>query len=308
MAALRSSRVTIGAEGSVPAVPEPPKVSIVLGSYNRKAFLRATIESIRDNGIAGPYEIIVVDGGSNDGSVEWLTSQKDIVTIVQHNRGEFRGRPIERRSWGYFMNLGFKAAEGKYVLMISDDCLLVPGAVNEGVRHFEGALATGKRLGALAFYWRNWPDQEEYNVGLTLGGRMFVNHGMYLRDALEEVGWIDEERYRFYHADGDLCLKLWEVGYVVEDCPTAYVEHFTHANLEVRASNLQQQQADWAAYVARWEPALGPERGGWVTRRHTDALATARRFPRRERLRLAARRSRALGLARSAVARLRPAR
>ena len=85
---------------------------MVLGSYNRTGFLQQAIASVRDNGATVPYEIIVVDGGSTDGILEWLIDQKDIVTIVQHNRGEFRGRPIRRRSWGYFMNLGFRSAQG----------------------------------------------------------------------------------------------------------------------------------------------------------------------------------------------------
>jgi GT2 family glycosyltransferase len=268
--------------------PASPKVSIVLGSYQRLAFLRAAIESVRDNGITGPYEIIVVDGGSTDGSVRWLTEQKDVITIVQHNRGEFRGRPIERRSWGYFMNLAFRATEGKYVVMISDDCLLVPGAIDAAVARFEQALAQDEPLGALAFYWRNWPEQREYNVGYTFGDRMHVNHGMYRREALEAVGWIDEERYRFYHADSDLCLKLWDAGYTVADCPGAYVEHFTHANVEVRASNLEQQQADWAAYRERWTPVFPELPGRWVTRAYTDPSRTVRRFPRRDRWKLRA--------------------
>jgi GT2 family glycosyltransferase len=289
----------------LPVSATPPKVSIVLGSYQRLAFLRATIESVRDNGITVPYEIIVVDGGSTDGSVRWLTEQKDVITIVQHNRGEFRGRPIERRSWGYFMNLGFRAAEGRYILMISDDCLLVPGAVMAGVRQFEAALAADEPLGALAFYWRNWPEQREYNVGLTLGERMFVNHGLYKREALAEVGWIDEDRYRFYHADGDLCLRLWDAGYTVTDCPDAYVEHFTHANLEVRASNIEQQQADWATYVERWRGRfeLDTAAPAWVSRGYDDRARTYRRFPREERIRLALRRSRTLELARGALTR-----
>jgi hypothetical protein len=44
----------------------------------------------------------------------------------------------------------------------------------------------------MAFYWRNWPDQKEYYVGRTLGMKMMVNHGLFLRSAVEEVGWIDE--------------------------------------------------------------------------------------------------------------------
>jgi len=267
-----------------------PQISIVLGAYNRRRFLAATIESIRANGIEVPYEIIVVDGGSTDGSLAWLARQKDIITIIQHNRGAFRGKPIPRRSWGYFMNLGFKAAQGKYILMISDDCLLVPGAVMNGYRQFEEGLAAGAPLGALAFYWRNWPVKQEYWVGLTLGEKMFVNHGMYLRSALEEVGWIDEDRYRFYHSDGDLCLKLWQQGYTVLDCPSAFVEHFVHANHRVRQSNVETQKRDFQTYLERWTGVYYDPRqhyiGGWRTLEYDDRLCTALKFPWIERVRL----------------------
>ena len=81
-------------------------ISIVIASYQRKDLLQKTIESVRNNNIKLPFEIIVVDGGSDDGSIEWLIRQKDVITIVQHNRGKFDGKTIQRKSWGYFMNLG----------------------------------------------------------------------------------------------------------------------------------------------------------------------------------------------------------
>lgn len=261
-----------------------PEISVVLGSYNRAAFLRAAITSVRDNGISVPLEIIVVDGGSSDGSLRWLTGQKDIITIVQHNRGTHRGKPVQRRSWGYFMNLGFKCAQGEYILMISDDCLLVPNAAMAGLRHAEALRSGGRKVGAVAFYWRDWPEQEEYHVGLTLSDRMFVNHGLYVRQALEEVGWIDEDRYRFYHADGDLCLKLWAQGYEVVDCREAYVEHFAHSNRKTRQSNRERRAADWTAYLDRWSgiyyDRYCPRPGGWISRLYVDAYRTVARFPR----------------------------
>ena len=143
-------------------IASDPQISVVLGSYNRRRFLKAAIESVRDNGIEVPYETIVVDGGSTDGSLKWLKQQKDIITIVQHNRGSFRGQALRRRSWGYFMNLGFKCTQGKFILMISDDSLLVPGSVMNGLNHYEHLAAQGRNIGAIAFYYRNWPDQSDY--------------------------------------------------------------------------------------------------------------------------------------------------
>jgi glycosyltransferase involved in cell wall biosynthesis len=87
----------------------------VIGSFNRAPFLRLAIESVRRELASLASEIIAVDGGSDDGALPWLIAQKDIITIVQHNRGLWRGKPLERRSWGYFMNLGFKCALRKRI-------------------------------------------------------------------------------------------------------------------------------------------------------------------------------------------------
>jgi glycosyltransferase involved in cell wall biosynthesis len=262
-----------------------PLVSVVFGSYNRHAFLTATLESVRNNVMDLQHEIIVVDGGSTDGTLKYLTSQKDVITIVQHNHGKFRGKKIEDHSWGYFMNLGFKTAQGKYILMISDDCLIVPGSIKNGVEAFEKLLEEGQKVGAMAFYWRNWPEQKEYWVGLTLGDHMFVNHGLFLRTALEEVGWIDEESYRFYHADGDLCLKLWYAGYHVVACENAIVEHCDHVKTRRISSG-----EDWENYLRKWEGIYYDvqlkNEGDWIYLSHHDRYQTYKHFPLFNRLKI----------------------
>lgn len=269
--------------GLVTPAFDRPLVSIVIGSYNRRRFLEQAIESIRANGARSSHEQIVVDGGSTDGSLDWLVRQKDVITIVQHNRGDFRGTPVQRRSWGYFMNLGFKAAQGKFILMISDDCLLVPGAIDRGVERFKELEARGRRVGGLAFYYRNWPNEQEYYVQRTFGGKLMVNHGLFERSALEAVGWVDEDRYQFYKADGDLCLKMWQAGFVIEDCPGAFVEHFESANRAVRKSNRELLARDREAYRQRWEGVFweseGPELRDRLGVRYDDPHHTAKRFP-----------------------------
>ncbi len=253
------------------------KVSVVIGSYNRRRFLEPTIESVRSEIENIPHEIIVVDGGSDDGALSWLVKQKDIVTIVQHNRGRWKGKPVERKSWGYFMNLGFKAAKGKYICMLSDDCLVVPGAIKNEIKVFERELKKKRKIGAAAFYWRNWPEQKDYWVGLTFGNTVFVNHGLYLKKALEEIGYADEDSYQFYHADGDICMRMQKDGYACVDSPESFIEHYSHANLKVRRSNLSAQKKDWEVYKERWG-RLGIPKEDWIIRRFDDPTKTAEKY------------------------------
>jgi glycosyltransferase involved in cell wall biosynthesis len=264
------------------------KVSIVLGSYNRKAFLKSTIKSVRENKISYDYEIIVIDGGSDDGSLEWLLKQKDIITIIQYNRGTFQGKEIKRKSWGYFMNLGFKCAKGEYILMISDDCLILPDSINKGIFHFDDLRNKNRKVGALAFYWRNWPEQKEYMIGLTFN-KIFVNHGLYLKSALEEISYIDEEYYVFYHADGDLCLRLYEKGYEVLATENSYIEHYSHANLKVKKSNFLLQNEDWNRYQLRWKKLIPPNSDlilHKIDKIYIDKSKTYTTFPIMERLKI----------------------
>lgn len=257
------------------------KVSFVLGSYNRFPYLQLTIDSIRREAFDLAHEIFVIDGGSDDGSLPWLMQQKDIITIVQHNRGTWADKNIERRSWGYFMNLGFKAAQGDYVCMLSDDSLLVPGAVKNGIAHIERLQQADIKVGAGAFYFRDWSRHDHYQVGHTLGSKLYVNHGLYVRSVLQEVGYADEG-YFFYNGDSDLCLKMWQKGYEVVACPDSYVEHYPHANVAVRATNYDRFNADRERYFKRWDGIYYDLRehnlGFWEEKKYTDPTQTGERF------------------------------
>jgi hypothetical protein len=167
--------------------------------------------------------------------------------------------------------------------MISDDSVVHPDTLANGVRHFDREIANGHRLGAVAFYWRSWPEEKQYRVSSTLGNKTMVNHGLFLREAVERVGWIDDARYDFYCADGDLALKIWHAGYEIVTCSDALLEHFERVDYAVRQQNLTGLDSDWSRYLDRWtgiyyDPAQ-PCIGEWTSLESVSVRSADHLFP-----------------------------
>lgn len=232
--------------------PSNVNVSFVVTTLNRLKTLRFSIASLRKQQGEFTSQIIVVDGGSTDGTVEWLMSQKDIVTVVQHNHGLFNGAYVKRRSWGYFTNLGIKIAEGDYVCIVSDDSVLYSKCIERALAKITVIGASGPRVGGVAFYWRESGFESRFKVGRTFGGVPFINHGLYYSRVLRDVGLFNESDYQFYFADGDIALRLYERGMHCIPAHGCFVEHFPRSNTSIRKVNRLTEKNDWKSYVHNW--------------------------------------------------------
>lgn len=89
--------------------------SVIIPTLNEEMSLPRTLASLRSHGAA---EVIVVDGGSSDRTVELAGRGADVVL-----QGE-RGRAMQ-------MNLGARQARGEALLFLHADCELEPGALAE---------------------------------------------------------------------------------------------------------------------------------------------------------------------------------
>jgi glycosyltransferase involved in cell wall biosynthesis len=230
-------------------------LTVVLGTYNRKWLLKLAIDSLRTACKGLDYEIIVLDGGSIDGTLDWLREQTGILTVMRKDRDQ-KGNLI--RTWGSFMNNGFRMARGKYICMISDDCIIHEDAVKNGIELMEAP--GNEKVGACAFLFRDYPKDNAYKVCYVFG-HAHVNHGLFRRKVGEELGWMDEKNYLFFAADGDFSLRIWQAGYTISISKGSFIEHYKDTLYDfIRIKNIRSsvgQQGDPQKLEGKWKEIFG---------------------------------------------------
>jgi glycosyltransferase involved in cell wall biosynthesis len=190
-----------------------PIVSIIIGSHNNFDFLKNQINAIRNDLSSIHYELIVVDTGSNDGSIIWLAAQKDIVLIVKIPPNNFKQDYFDKY-WTSCVNAAAKVASGKYVCMLNHDALTIQFAIKNGVQRYSALLASGQKVAALTFFRRNNAHGDYFAD--TLFELLNVNYGLFLRESLLSHYYFDED-LSFPAACLNYLLSAYMQGYVI-DC------------------------------------------------------------------------------------------
>ncbi len=98
-------------------------VSVIIPVYNSKLFLRECVESVLQQDYKD-VEIIIVDDGSTDGSLEIATK------LAQEHSDRIKLLSLENGGVSAARNAGLEAASGKYVFFIDSDDKLVAGSIS----------------------------------------------------------------------------------------------------------------------------------------------------------------------------------
>lgn len=229
-----------------------PLVTIITPSYNQVAFLEYTIQSV----FLQDYprlEYMVVDGGSNDGSVDIIRKYADRLAWWVSERDKGQGEAI---------NKGLERAQGEIVAWLNSDDLYLPGAISGAVKalqaHPEVGLvfgdaltidAQGNPLNILTF--------DEWGLEELLSFRIICQPAVFMRrGVLQKAGFLDKS-YHFM-LDHHLWLRMASLASVeyVPEIWAAARQHDWAKNVNQAVGFALETHRLWE--WIKTEPKLGP--------------------------------------------------
>lgn len=222
-------------------------ISVIVINWNRRELLRACLKSLsHQQGIQ--FEIIVVDNGSTDGSLELLAE------VASETNGSPRIRWIankENRGFCAANNQGFAASDAEFVGLLNNDAEAEPGWLAALLAAFEGRPDVGMAASKILVYEDPrridkaghliYPDGQNRGRG---SGELDVGQydrmeealwpdgcaAMYRHTMLDEIGGFDEDFFA-YADDAELGLRARIAGWNCLYAPDAVVRHHRGATL-----------------------------------------------------------------------------
>jgi hypothetical protein len=224
----------------VPDIESDVEVSVIFGTYNRFRSLRRCVDSVRTACLGIAHEIIICDGGSTDGSLEWLEKQGDIITIHGGLDGAVKA-----------FNACFEMVRGRHTLTLNDDIALSEPAVRNGLVHM-GDPYVGQV--AFAFGFPGHPSGL-----LDFHGAAYLNYGLTRTGLARAIakcsGGFWDPVYYTYGGDTELSMWVRRLGYSVARGTTSTLVDF-HDDDALRArSHHVEQGRSVTIFYARWPDA-----------------------------------------------------
>ena len=211
------------------------KISVIIPNYNGLDFLKRFLRSVFEPKGFTEKEIIIVDNGSSDGSVEWLKDLKEKLVIIELN---------ENQGFSKAVNEGIKKSQGEYVILLNNDVMLPQGFLS---KLYKCMIQKQKTFSAQAKMLK-YDDQnliDDAGDHLTILGwtkkrgfgkskkhynkesKVFstcAGAAIYKKSVFDEIGYFDEQFFA-YLEDVDIGYRSRIAGYENWYCPDAVCFH-----------------------------------------------------------------------------------
>lgn len=193
------------------AIEIHPLVSVVILSWNRRDDLRTTLQHVFAMDYS-PFEVIVVDNNSNDGSIDMVKSGFPQALLVSLKKN------IGIAGW----NEGFRIAKGEFALVLDDDSYPEISSVQRAVNK----MIDNPDCGIIAFHVYNQTRQLfETDFLRDYPGSMFVGCGALFRTVIfDKSGMFDPALFLYVH-EVEFAMRVRNTGYKILFDPTCLVFH-----------------------------------------------------------------------------------
>jgi N-acetylglucosaminyl-diphospho-decaprenol L-rhamnosyltransferase len=232
-----------------------PDLSILIVNYNTCEPLRRCLESIEATCGDLDIEVIVVDNGSQDGSVDMVReTAPEAVLIVPDRNTWFSGGN----------NLALAAAQGEFTLILNPDTVILPGALQTMLAYLKahpeiGALSCRQRFpdGQIIPNGSHAPRYLDLLLGYTFLGTLLAPWRDRRRQAMWYTGWDRtttrpvevipdssllaatsllqqlqgfDEAFKLYFTEDDICRRILATGKQIHFLAEAEILHEEHAS------------------------------------------------------------------------------
>ena len=254
---------------------DQPTISIILIFYNQAHLSLLCLQSLIKFADV-PFELIIVDNGSNDSSTDLLAALDNCVVLSnEENLGFVKA-----------VNQGAKHARGEYILLLNNDAVIHQQTLSSAlssIHEQESVGAVGGKISLLDGSLQEagsiiWSDGS--CLGYGRGDDPMASDYMFERDVdycsgafllfrrkdFEELDGFDLDYGPAYYEESDFCIRLHKKGLRVVYNPTSKITHYEFASSDgmSSASKLQQdhqkilcaKHGDWLRNQSQNNPAL----------------------------------------------------
>lgn len=228
------------------------RCSIITPSFRGSRWLKLCIASVADQQLE--HEHIVQDAGSDDGTLDWLTTDPRVLAFIEKDRGMYDA-----------VNRGYRRATGEVLAYLNCDEQYLPGALARVAAYFEAnpevdvlfgdcLVVHGdgsylcERRSLTPQLWHTWTGSSLafLTAATFLRRRVLDRHQLWFNPGYRDAG------------DQDWALRLVQSGLKLAVLPE-FLSVFTEtgANMNLGANAIRERR-DFHATAPRWMRALSP--------------------------------------------------